>query len=233
MADRIDKILTAAMVGSRKDVTKLIRSGLVTVDDNTVTSADLKIEPGKCKIQVNGKSISYKEHYYIMLNKPQGVISATEDKREKTVIDLISNDYPKNKLFPAGRLDKDTEGFLFLTTDGILAHKVTGPKDHVEKVYYAETDKPIPESLIEKFKTGVILEDGYICKPAKLEIKAKKSCNLTISEGKFHQVKRMFLAYDITVTYLKRIKIGGVPLDEMLELGQYRELTCDEVARLI
>ena len=228
MAERLDKILANAMVGSRKEVAKIIRSGRVSVDDMAVTLPDFKVEPKNSKIYINGKPIGYKEHYHIMLNKPKGVITATEDSKEKTVLDLISDDYPKSRLFPAGRLDKDTVGFVLLTTDGTLGHRVTGPKNHVEKVYYVETDKSLSEELIPKFKDGITLDDGYLCRSARLNIFGKNNCHLTISEGKFHQVKRMFLAFSITVTYLKRVKIGGVTLDDTLLSGEYRELSKKE-----
>ena len=235
MAERLDKILSNAGLGSRKEITRLIRSGLVTVFSETVTRPDFKVDINTDKIYLNGETVSYKEHYHIMLNKPKNVITATEDSREKTVLDLISDEYPKKRLTPAGRLDKDTEGFVLLTTDGRLNHKITAPKGngkHIEKIYYAETNDCIDKKLVEKFKMGVILEDGYLCKPANLNIIDNHSCRLTISEGKFHQVKRMFLAFNLTVTYLKRIKIGGLPLDESLSLGEYRELTDEEVKLL-
>lgn len=231
--ERLDKILANAMVGSRKEVVKLIRSGLVLCDGIAVTNPAQKINPDLSHLTVNGALVCYREHYHIMLNKPQGYICATEDLREKTVLDLLPDDkFPKHKLFPAGRLDKDTEGFVFLTTDGQLAHRVTGPKNHVNKKYYVELDKPHQPDFEKKFRNGITIDDGYLCKPAFFEAITENSCYLTIFEGKFHQVKRMFEALGCTVTFLKRVQIGCVALDESLPSGAFRELTPEEVALL-
>jgi 16S rRNA pseudouridine516 synthase len=229
---RLDKVLSNAGLGSRKDVTKIIKSGVVTVDNVAVTTPDFKVEPSRSEISVGGQAFSYKEHYHIMLNKPAGILTATEDFREKTVLDLIGGEYPKSRLFPAGRLDKDVEGFVFLTTDGALAHRITGPKNHVEKVYYVELNGVIPPDCAAVFASGVTIDGGYKCKPAKLEISGVSACRLTIPEGKFHQVKRMFEAVGRKVVYLKRVKIGGVPLDETLPSGGYRELSESETKKL-
>jgi 16S rRNA pseudouridine516 synthase len=222
--DRLDKILSNAGVGSRKAVAKIIRSGGVSVDGVTVNNPDFKVEPSRARILVGGRGFDYKEHYYIMLNKPAGIVTATEDFREETVLGLIGGEYPKNRLFPAGRLDKDAEGFVLLTTDGALAHKITSPKSHAEKVYYVELDGEIPPDCADIFADGITIDGGYKCKPAKLDIVSPRACALTITEGKFHQVKRMFEAAGRRVTYLKRVKIGGVRLDESLPPGGYREL---------
>ncbi len=231
--ERLDKILANAMVGSRKEVVKLIRSGVVSVDGTTVTDPAFKVDPDHATIQTNGVSICYREHYHLMMNKPQGYICATEDFKEKTVLDLLSDDeVPKNKIFPAGRLDKDTEGFVFLTTDGKLAHRVTGPKNHVNKKYLVQVDKPIKSEWIADFKAGIVIDDGYQCKPGFLEIISEFQCHLTIFEGKFHQVKRMFEALGTTVTYLKRVQIGSLLLDDSLELGEYKELSQSELLLL-
>ena len=231
--ERLDKILANAMVGSRKEVVKLIRSGVITVNGNTITDPATKVDPDNCSIIANGTPVYYREQYHLMLNKPDGYICATEDTREKTVLDLLSDDeFPKHKIFPAGRLDKDTEGFVFLTTDGQLAHRVTGPKNHVNKKYYVEIDKPIQPDWIRKFKKGIVIDDGYQCKPAFLEFLSDNSCYLTIFEGKFHQIKRMFEALGATVTYLKRVQIGSLYLDEALNLGEYREITPMELTLL-
>ena len=231
--ERLDKILANAMVGSRKEVVKLIRAGLVLCDGVAITDPAKKINPDVCKLTVNGTPICYREHYHLMMNKPQGYICATEDTREQTVLDLLPDDmFPKHKLFPAGRLDKDTEGFVFLTTDGKLAHRVTGPKNHVNKKYYVELDKPLQPDFMEKFRKGITIDDGYQCKPAYFEAIAEKSCYLTIFEGKFHQVKRMFEALGCTVTFLKRVQIGSLSLDETLASGEFRELTPRDVALL-
>ena len=229
---RLDKFIADSSSLSRKDSSKAIKNGNVSVNGNVVTDISYKINPQNDMVCLFNQALSYKENYYIMLNKPQGYLSATEDKRDKTVMELLDKDLPLDKLFPAGRLDKDTEGFLFITSDGPLAHKVTGPKNHVPKKYYVETDLPIKDELIAFFKDGVTLETGELCKSAHLEITDEKSCYLTITEGKYHQVKRMFMMYGLTVTYLKRVMIGNLMLDENLKLGEYRELTLDEVEKL-
>ena len=231
--ERLDKILANAMVGSRKEVVKLIRSGAVTVDGNAVTDPAAKLNPDEVTIMANGIAVCYREHYHLMMNKPGGYICATEDFREQTVLDLLPDEeFPKNKLFPAGRLDKDTEGFVFLTTDGKLAHRVTGPKNHVNKKYLVELDKPIRSEWVAEFQKGIVIDDGYKCKSAFLEILSENTCHLTIFEGKFHQVKRMFEALGSTVTFLKRVQIGSLMLDDTLELGEYRELSQEELSLL-
>ena len=231
--ERLDKILANAMVGSRKEVVKLIRSGAVTVNGTVITDPAAKVNPDTADITANGISVCYREHYHLMMNKPDGYICATEDMREKTVLDLLPDDeFPKNKLFPAGRLDKDTEGFVFLTTDGKLAHRVTGPKNHVNKKYFVQIDKIMKPEWVAHFKQGIVIDDGYQCKSAFLEILTKNTCHLTIFEGKFHQVKRMFEALGATVTYLKRVQIGSLLLDDSLQLGEYRELTPAETTLL-
>lgn len=231
--ERLDKILANAMVGSRKEVVKLIRSGAVTVNEKTVTDPASKVNPDDSDIMANGILVCYREHFHLMMNKPDGYICATEDLREKTVLDLLPDDeFPKNKLFPAGRLDKDTEGFVFLTTDGKLAHRVTGPKNHVNKKYFVQVDKPMQPEWVNDFKQGIVIDDGYQCKSAFLEILSENTAYLTIFEGKFHQVKRMFEALGTTVTYLKRVQIGSLILDETLALGEYRELTSNELSLL-
>ncbi len=231
--ERLDKILANAMVGSRKEVTKLIRGGCVTCDGVVVKDPAKKISPATCEIFLNGQRISYREHYHIMLHKPQGYICATEDLREKTVLDLLPDEMvPKHKLFPAGRLDKDTLGFVFLTTDGSLAHRITGPKNHINKKYYVETDRSMSESFRKEFQSGIVIDGGYRCKPAFFELIDEHSCYLTLFEGKFHQVKRMFEALGSTVTLLKRVQIGSVLLDDALQPGEYRFLTSKEVSLL-
>lgn len=232
MTQRLDKLIANCSNISRKDTVKLIKKGTVSVNSAVITDPAFKTNPNKDKITLNGKSLEFKEHYHIMLNKPQGYITATEDMKEKTVLDLIGDEIPKKKLCPAGRLDKDTEGFVFLTTDGKLAHNVTGPKNHVKKKYYVETDGDMEEAFKEVFEKGAVLEDETLCKSAKLEILSQKSAYLTITEGKYHQVKRMFNSVGRNVTFLKRVSIGAVELDPRLSLGEYRELTQNEVEKI-
>ena len=194
------------------------------------------IDPEKSVININGEDLFYREYIYLMMNKPDGVISATYDNREETVIDLLEVEHQVFNPFPVGRLDKDTVGLLLLTNDGELNHRLISPKWHVDKVYYAKIDKAVDEKDVEAFKNGITLDDGYKCKEGKLEIINSSNegaeVMVTIQEGKYHQVKRMFEALGKTVVYLKRTEFGGLPLDQELEEGEYRELTEDELALL-
>lgn len=229
---RLDKFICSASSLSRKEAAKAIRIGRIAVNGTVIKDIGFKTDKDTDKVFLDDKQIFYKENYYIMLNKPQGYLSATEDRHFKTVMDLIDANIPKEKLFPAGRLDKDTEGFLFLTTDGPMAHKITGPKNHVPKKYYVILDMPLKYEYISVFSAGMELENGEKCKSAELSIIDEKSCYLTLTEGKFHQVKRMFLMLGLTVQYLKRVQIGGLMLDESLKTGEYRELTSEEVYKI-
>lgn len=224
--ERIDKILANKGFGSRKEVKKIIKEKRVYVNEILVLKDDFKISENDL-IQIDDIKFKYNEFVYIMLNKPNGVISSTFDTIHQTVLDLIDD---KTKgLFPVGRLDIDTEGLLLLTNDGQLAHNLLSPKKHIEKTYYVEVNKEINEHDIKKFKDGIILDDGYKTMPAKLVIientRNYAKLNVTIREGKFHQIKRMFADLNAKVTYLKRIKMGNLVLDENLLLGNYKELT--------
>jgi len=215
---RLDKFLANSGVGTRKEVKELLKKRLIKVNDED-------------------EIISYKKFVYIMLNKPNGVISATEDKVHKTVIDLLGDEYRTFEIFPVGRLDIDTEGLLLLTNDGVLSHNLLSPNKHVDKKYYVELEKLLTETDIAKLENGVELKD-FTTKDAKVEIienseeSDKIKVYITISEGKFHQVKRMFKAVGNEVKYLKRVKMGTLSLDENLKLGEYRELTEDELTKL-
>lgn len=230
--ERLDKILSNLGYGSRKEVKTIVRKGMVTIDGEIVKDSGINVDPEGCKICVNGEEVIYREFVYLMLNKPDGVISATYDRNETTVIDLLDPEDAVFEPFPVGRLDKDTVGLLFLTNDGDLNHRLISPKWHVDKVYYAHIDKVVNESDIKAFEEGITLDDGYKCMPAKLKILGNyeegSEVEVTIQEGKYHQVKRMFEAREKAVVYLKRISFGGIPLDETLEEGQYRELTQEE-----
>jgi 16S rRNA pseudouridine516 synthase len=233
---RIDKWLSNTGFGSRKEVKQLLKSGAVTLNGTVIKDPKTQADPDKDHVLVHGEEAVYKEFIYLMMNKPQGVISATEDSRHKTVIDLLELEDQGFEPFPVGRLDKDTEGLLILTNDGQLSHTLLSPKKHVPKTYFAKINGSIPENTYEKFKEGVVLEDGYQTQPAKLQI-VKDSMDeseifLTITEGKFHQVKRMFEAVDRKVTYLQRVQMGNLKLDETLPLGTYRELTEEELSLL-
>ena len=229
---RIDKILSHMGLATRSECKKIIRDGGVFVNGSMVTSSSQKADPKTDLISLYGKRIEWKEYIYLMMNKPDGVVSATEDNRFRTVVDLLAPEYAHFEPYPVGRLDRDTVGLVVLTNDGDLAHRVISPKNHIPKTYIARLDGEVPKNLPEEFKKGVTLDDGYVCMPAKLEI-CGENAKITIYEGKFHQVKRMFAAYGLTVTYLKRLSIGNVILDENLSEGEYRELSEKEIKALL
>lgn len=229
---RIDKMLANLGYGSRKEVKQLLKSGAVKVDDAVVKDAKQHVDTAKQTVTLNGEVVEYKEFIYLMMNKPQGVLSATEDNSCETVIDLLEMEDQVYEPFPVGRLDKDTEGLLLITNDGQLAHRLLSPKKHVPKTYFAVIDGEVDSNDVEAFAEGVTLDDGYETKPGELKILKsgiRSDIELTITEGKFHQVKRMFEAVGKKVVYLQRISMGSLPLDETLELGEYRELTDEEV----
>ncbi len=232
---RIDKLLSNAGAGSRKEVKKLLKNGIVTVNDQVVKDPKTQIDPEKDVVMISGEVVDYKEYVYFLMNKPDGVISATEDFFEKTVLDLLDESDRVRSPFPVGRLDKDTEGLLLLTNDGGLAHHLLSPKKHVPKTYFAVVKGEVTEQDAEDFRKGVVLDDGYKTKPASLNIIKSgmmSDIELTITEGKFHQVKRMFAAVGKKVVYLKRISMGPLTLDENLKPGEYRELTEEEIETL-
>lgn len=229
---RIDKILSHMGLATRSECKKIIRGGGVTVNGVPVKSAAEKADPEKDEILFFGTPVIWKEFIYLMMNKPDGVVSATEDNKFQTVVDLLEPEDAHFEPYPVGRLDRDTVGLVIMTNNGDLAHKVISPKNHIPKTYIATLDAPPPHTLIDEFKRGVTIDDGYTCMPAELQLDGTTT-NLTIYEGKFHQVKRMFAAFGFTVTHLKRISIGGVFLDESLEEGEYRELTEGELSALM
>lgn len=234
--ERLDKIISNLGYGSRKDVKSFVKKGLVEVDGVVVKDNGMSVDPEKSSIKINGEEIMYRKYIYLMMNKPDGVISATQDNNDETVVDLLYLDHQVFEPFPVGRLDKDTVGLLLLTNDGELNHRLISPKWHVDKVYYAKIDKRVDEKDIDIFKKGVVLDDGYKCLEAKLDIISSSDegaeVRITIQEGKYHQVKRMFEAVGKKVVYLKREEFGGLTLDPDLEEGEYRELTDDELALL-
>ncbi|MDX5475507.1 MAG: rRNA pseudouridine synthase [Bacillaceae bacterium] len=228
----MDKLLANSGYGTRKEVKKLLKSGVVKVDGKVEKDAKTHVDPYTQNVEVHGELVEYKEFIYLMMNKPPGILSATEDRSQQTVVDILEEEDQLFAPFPVGRLDKDTEGLLLLTNDGQLSHSLLSPKKHVPKTYYAVILGEVTEEDITAFKKGVTLDDGYITMPADLTILAsgnQSEIELTIKEGKFHQVKRMFESVGKKVTYLKRIQMGDLPLDETLELGEYRELTDEEV----
>jgi len=232
---RLDRILSNFGFGTRNEVKKLVKNGLVKVDNVVVKDASVHINPEESKIEVNNEILNYRKHIYVMMNKPAGVISATYDKKLKTAVQLLPEELSCFNLFPAGRLDIDTEGLLLLTNDGQLAHELLSPRKHVPKRYYALIDGVVTDEDVKAFREGVVLDDGYKTMPAILEIfkqGAHSEVEVVLHEGKFHQVKRMFKAVGKRVIYLKRIQMGGLRLDENLKPGESRELTADEVESL-
>ncbi len=231
---RLDKILAHMGIGTRSEIKKLVRKGSVTVGGEVVRDSSQHIDPYG-DIAVNGQPVEYREFIYLMMNKPDGVLSATDDERQETVVDLLEPDHLVFAPFPVGRLDKDTEGLLLITNDGKLAHRLLSPRKHVPKRYYAKVKGQVSEADIRAFAEGVTLDDGYQTMPAELSVMdagAVSEIEVTIFEGKYHQVKRMFAARGHEVVYLQRLAMGPLVLDEDLEPGEYRELSDDEVAAL-
>lgn len=229
---RLDKLLAHSGFGTRKEVKNLIKKGYVLVNEQVVTVDKTHVNPIIDVIEVDGERIMYEEYVYYMLNKPQGYVSATEDNVHPTVVELI-DDYYRNDIFPVGRLDIDTEGLLIITNDGQLSHQLLSPKRHCPKIYYAKIDGVVTMDDVEKFRDGVVIDDDYLCKSAKLKIlntyKNTSEIEVEIYEGKFHQVKKMFEAVGKKVIYLQRIQMKNLKLDKNLKLGEYRRLTDEEL----
>lgn len=231
---RLDKYLADMGMGTRSELKKMIRSGRVQIDGVPAKKPEEKVDIESQTVTLDGRPVVYQTMEYYMLHKPAGVVSATKDKKEKTVLDLIEGQKRKD-LFPVGRLDKDTEGLLLITNDGDLAHRLLAPGKHVDKVYFARIDGKVTEDDAKRFAEGVDIGDEDLTLPAKLEIlvSAEESeILLTIQEGRFHQVKRMFEAVGKKVTYLKRMSMGSLVLDEHLKKGEYRPLTKEELEKL-
>ncbi len=227
--ERLDKIVSATGRLSRREVKNYIRQGRILVDGAVAATADMKVDAATAEIMVDGELLSYERFTYVMLHKPAGVLSATEDSRQKTVLDLLSPELQKRGLAPVGRLDKDTEGLLLLTNDGDLTHRLLSPKHHVDKVYYARVEGVLEPADRTKFEEGIVLGDTLKCLPAQLRILSDDECLVTVQEGKFHQVKRMLASCGKPVQYLKRLSMGPLELDEKLQRGEYRFLTTNEV----
>lgn len=228
---RLDKYLSDMGIGTRSEIKKEIKAGRVTVNDKAVKDPGFKVKDDDA-VSYCGHAVKYEEFVYYMLNKPAGVISATEDPREETVVDLI-NEQKRKDLFPVGRLDRDTEGLLLITNDGELAHRLLSPKHHVDKTYYAKLSEIADDSDVTLFREGLILTDGMECMPADLEIlDPPDEVLITIREGKFHQIKRMFQSVGNEVIYLKRLSMGPLELDSELPAGLYRRLNQDELDAL-
>ena len=224
---RLDKFLCEMNIGTRSQVKELVKKGLISVNGQVMRSADYKVDEQRDSIAFQGKRLEYRKFVYFMLNKPRGVVSATQDSISSTVTDLLAAEGRKD-LFPVGRLDKDTEGLLLLTNDGELAHNLLSPKKHVDKTYRVEIVHALSQEDIDKLEQGVDIGEDRLTLPAKVEVQSVNVINLTIQEGKFHQVKRMLQAVDNQVTALKRIRFGNITLDETLAPGEYRALTPQE-----
>lgn len=230
--ERLDKIISATGKKSRREVKLLVKQGRILVDGVPASAAEMKVDPAVSEILLDGEDIGYQRFTYIMLHKPAGVLSAVEDKRQKTVLDLLPEELQKRGLSPVGRLDKDTEGLLLLTNDGELTHKLLSPRHHVDKVYYARVEGVLEQADCDAFAAGMTLGDGLECMPAGLEILSPGEALVTLQEGKFHQVKRMLAARGKPVVYLKRLSMGALRLDETLQPGEFRHLTEEERNRL-
>lgn len=232
---RLDKMLAQMQIGTRSQVKEYIKKGSVTVNGKVEKKPDIKIDEEKDEVCFMGKSLLFQKFEYYMLHKPAGVVTATKDNHDKTVMDLLSDASGKD-LFPVGRLDKDTEGLLLITNDGMLSHRLLSPKKHVEKIYYVECEGILTQDNILQLEHGVDIGDDKLTLPAKVNNVIQSdniySLELTITEGRFHQVKRMINAIGGNVIYLKRISFGGLLLDEKLSKGKWRHLNDDEVARL-
>jgi 16S rRNA pseudouridine516 synthase len=227
---RLDRMLSGEGLGTRKEIKQMMGRGAVTVNGKCASRPEIKVNTDEDVVCMQGVQIVYREHIYIMMNKPAGVISASDDPKEPTVIDLLPKELRRPGLFPAGRLDRDTEGLLIITDDGKFAHSILSPKKHVSKQYIAIIDAPVTPDQIEIFENGIIIDGGYACLPAKLEIVEETRVRVTIHEGKYHQIKRMFEALGREVLYLKRTDVGGLSLDKRLALGQSRQLAENELA---
>lgn len=230
---RLDKILAGQGFGSRREIAALVRARKISVNGEICTAFDRKIQPTRDKLMVDGETVTYHENWYVMLHKPAGVITATEDKQHQTVLSLLPARLQSVGLFPVGRLDKDTEGLLLLTTDGAFDHALMSPKKHVSKVYEAQVDAAPERGAEARFAAGLTLTDGTVCRPATLCRLAPDLVRVTLCEGKFHQVKRMLAAVGSGVITLRRTQIGALPLDAALAPGQARELTEEERALLL
>ncbi len=228
---RLDKFLSEMKKGTRREIKEAAKRGRIIVNGSVEKNTDRKIDPDTDKVLFDNVEVQFAEYEYFMMNKPQGVISATKDDHEQTVLDLIQGNV-RSDLFPVGRLDKDTEGLLLITNNGDLAHRLLSPSNHVKKIYYARIEGVVTDEDIKKFSAGITLADGTITKPATLKILVSapiSEIELTIYEGKYHQVKRMFAACSKHVLYLKRICMGSLYLDSELKTGTYRRLTENEL----
>lgn len=228
---RIDRILSEQTNYSRKEIKKLVSKGLVLVNECVVRRSDEKYDEDSISIKINGEDVSVNKHFYLLLNKPKGYVSTTVSDSDKTVIDLVPNKYKTRTLFPAGRLDKDTTGLMLITDDGVFAHNILSPKKHIKKIYEVVIDKDVSDEMINGFKEGVKLNDGE-CKSALLEKVDTNKCLVTLTEGRYHQIKRMFGCYKAKVLELKRICMGELYLPTNLAVGEVREVSDEELIKI-
>lgn len=219
---RLDKYLSIFKIGTRSEIHKIIKNKKIKVNDEVITKPDYQVNEENDQVKYNEQILIYEKNIYLMFNKPSGYLTANSDNYQKTIMEFFPKEY--QDLIIIGRLDKDTEGLLLLTNDGDFAHQITSPKKHIEKEYYVEFIGTLPDNIEEIFKKGVIIENNYLTLPSKIKILSNNSSLLTISEGKFHQVKQMFQAVGTKVTYLKRIRIGNLQLDSNLKLGEYKKI---------
>lgn len=230
---RIDKFISECGVASRKDAARAARLGGVLVDGVAVRDLSAHIDPASARVTYMGRELCYRKFTYVMLNKPEGYVSATEDSRLPVVTELLSEELRKMELFPVGRLDRDTVGLMILTNNGPLAHRLLSPKHHVRKVYYFTSADPLPDGVETAFRDGVTLADGYECKSAEITLDTDRASGyITLTEGKYHQIKRMVASQGSKVSYLERVSFAGIPLDSGLARGEWRYLTDEEISLL-
>lgn len=226
--ERIDKFISSQTDMSRTDVKKYIKKGLISVNGEIINKSQFSVDPEKDKIIVDGEELVYKKYVYLVLNKPKGYVSATTDGAYPTVVELAPIEFNHREIFPCGRLDKDTTGLMILSDDGNFAHDILSPKKHVSKEYYVEIDKDLTEEMVTAFREGVLLNDGE-CKSSELKIIDKRSAFVTLTEGRYHQIKRMFGCFGAEVLELKRIRMGNFKLPDELAEGECREITSEEL----
>lgn len=229
---RLDKFLSDMGIASRKELKDIIRAGRVTVDGAAVSQPEAKIDPEENAVALDGEALSYRRYRYYIMDKPAGILTATEDKKQKTVLDLMTPEERRMGLFPVGRLDKDTSGLLLLTDDGSFAHRVISPRSEVEKIYHARVDGDVTADDVRAFAEGIVLRDGTHCIPAVLERTGEGSCLVTVMEGKYHQVRRMLASRGKPVVELRRLSVGALSLDGTLTPGEYRELAQSEAMKV-
>lgn len=227
---RLDKFISTQTVFSRSEIRKMIFKGMVTVDGNVIRQPDFKIDEKASEIYLDGEKIEYEKYVYLVMNKPAGVLSATSDKNCKTAVDLLPQEYSKRNIFPAGRLDKDSTGMILLTDDGDFAHKITSPKHHIEKAYIVELDGEVQQRVIDAFAKGVTLADGTVCSPAVCEKIESNKARVILTEGKYHQIKRMFGVFDLGVNSLHRERMGKLTMPKGLAFGDFYKIKPEDIA---